>query len=191
MKTPETAPVPGTSIWSCTESLVRAKSILFLISGIMFVIAVEAIRVAVVAGTTGRTPLAFGLMPTRSLVGNDIAIVIGIALLGIAWVGYRMVRVVFEGMPLAIGLVGAAAGTAAGLAIAWDGLLKPVRFFPFTVIQEIDSISRGTMGGGGHQVRLRITGRRIAVTIARFETAVDADGLVRDLIEARETALGE
>ena len=191
MNTPETAPVPGTVIWSCQESLVRAKSILFLISGIMFVIAVEAIRVAAVAGVTGRTPLAFGLMPTRSLAGMDIILVIGVALLGIAWVGYRVVRVVFEGMPLAVGLVPAADGKAAGLAVAWDGLLKPQRVFPYAQIQEIDSISRGTMGGGGHQVRLRVAGRRIAVTIARFETAVEADGLVRSLIEARETALGE
>jgi len=174
-------------IWKRSGGMAKAKAGLLLISSALIVFASEAIHVAIVAAQTGITPLVFGIMPTRTLAIQDSVIIILISLFGIVWVGYRLIRTIFEGFPFSIT---ESIAEPAGYTATWDGLLKPVRSFPYPVIAEIDTIARGTLGGGGHQIRFRVKGRRIALTVARVDTSLEADRLVLQLKKNWISALG-
>lgn len=191
MNTPEKPSVPGTVIWQRQDSLVRVKAMLYFMSGIVGAIAIEAIHVAIAAASSGITPLAFGIMPTRSLTSSDVLMVIVIGSLGLIYVGFNAVRMIVDGLPLALGQLAPDGQSGSGLAVAWDGLRKPIRTYQFADITEIDAVARGTIGSGGHQVRIRLKHKRVAVSIARFETSAEADQLVNRLVGERERALGQ
>jgi hypothetical protein len=198
MSTPET-PAAGKELWRAPSRLTKDKMMVGLIALLMLAFAGEAIRVAVTAWATGITPQVFGLMPTRELAWNDSLVIIAVAAAGIGFVGYHLLRILVRGLPVWVRLVEEVGGTpearpavdeTAHLQVAGDGFLKPVDYYFFTDILEVDAVARGAISGGGHQVRLRLRGRRLAVAVARFDTAVEAAELARRLEAERVRVLG-
>lgn len=184
------SPAAGTVIWTASSRLMKDKAIVVLLSLLMVAFACEAIRVSVVAWSTGITPSVFGLMPTRELAWTDSLAIILVALAGIAFVGYHLLRLLLRGFPRRILLVQEVGGTpdvkpeideTAHLQVEYDGFLAPVHYCFFSDILEVDAVARGTISGGGHQVRLRLRNRRLAQTIARFDNANEAAQLVARL----------
>ena len=180
----------GIEVWKAASRHLKEKTILILIAVAMIILAHEAIRVAIVAWLTGLTPAVFNIMPTRSLAWTDALGIIIVALIGIVFVGYHLLRIILRGLPQRLSLVEQVGGEplekplideTACLVVEYDGAFRPVRYYFFTDILEIDAVARGTMGGGGHQVRLRRHGHRLAVAIARFDSASEAEQLVRRL----------
>ena len=127
-----------------------------MIALLMIVFAAEAIRVALAAWLSGITPPVFGIMPTRSLTWLDSMGIFLVAGIGILFVTYHLVRVIFNGLPFRLYRVEQVGGEAAEkpaidetacLVVEFDGIFKPSRYFFFSDILEIDAIARGTMGG--------------------------------------------
>ena len=186
-------------VWKADSHLIKDKAVVVLISLLMIAFAAEAIRVALSAWITGITPQVFGLMPTRELAWGDSIGILAVALGGIAFVGFHLSRILLRGLPRRIVLVEEVGGRpepkptideTACLRVEYDGLLQPTRYFFFTDIKEFDAVARGTMGGGGHQVRLRLRDQRLAQAIARFDLASEAAALASRLEADRQRILG-